>query len=146
MMAQDGIDKDSWLTVVNQIHEGTALDVLGGSVVDVGEDHIEIHMPITDAVRQPFGLLHGGVSMLLAETAASSHATWGVDLTEVQPVGLEINGSHLRTIKEGEVKAVARVVNRSRRFIVHEVEISRLDSDELLAIARVTNYYRKVRD
>lgn len=143
-MAQDGIDKDTWLEVINQIHDGTALSVLGGSIVDVSDAHIEIHLPITDAVRQPFGLLHGGVSMLLAETAASTHATWGVDLTEVQPVGIEINGSHLRATKEGGIKAVASVLNRTRRFIVHEVEISHLDTGELLAKARVTNYYRKV--
>lgn len=144
-MSDQSVDKAAWLDAMNQVHAGTALDVLGGSVVDVSDTHIEIHMPITDASRQPFGLMHGGVSMLLAETAASSHATWGVDLTEVQPVGIEINGSHLRAAKEGMVKALGRVLNRTRRFIVHEVEISHLDTGKLLARARVTNYYRKVR-
>ena len=144
-MSQQAFDKATWLDFVNGIHAGKAFGVLGGRVTDVDEERIELELEITDAARQPCGLLHGGVSLLLAETAASTHATWNVDLNEIQPVGIEISGSHLRSATEGRVRAVGRVLRRSRRFIVHDVDIVRDADGEVLTKARVTNYYRKVR-
>lgn len=144
-MSQQAFDKATWLDFVNGIHADKAFGVLGGRVTDVDDERIELELEITDAARQPFGLLHGGVSLLLAETAASTHATWNVDLNEIQPVGIEISGSHLRSATEGRVRAVGRVLRRSRRFIVHDVDIVRDADGELLTKARVTNYYRKVR-
>jgi 1,4-dihydroxy-2-naphthoyl-CoA hydrolase len=101
-------------------------------------------MPITDKARQPYGLLHGGISMVLAETAASMHACWGVDLTKMLPVGIEINGSHVRSAKEGVVRAEGKVVRRTRSIIVHQVDIILDETDQLLCTARVTNFYKKV--
>lgn len=144
-MVEPTLDKDAWLDFVNRIHAENAFGVLGGRVVDVSDDTIELELEITDAARQPFGLLHGGVSLLLAETAASTHATWKVDLSAVQPVGIEINGSHLRSATRGRVRAMGRVLRRSRRFVVHAVDILRAEDGEVLTTARVTNYYRKVR-
>ena len=144
-MKDEHFDKATWLEFVNGIHADKAFGVLGGQVTDVDDEQIVLELEITDAARQPFGLLHGGVSLLLAETAASTHATWNVDLSAIQPVGIEINGSHLRWATEGRIRAVGRVLRRSRRFIVHEVEILRQADDEVLTKARVTNYYRKVR-
>src|SRR5690625_489234 len=96
---------------------------------------------ITNAARQPFGLLHGGVSMVLAETAASMHACWGVDLTKVVPVGIEINGSHLRSATEGVVLAECRVVRRAQTLIVHEIDIIDEKTGRKLNVSRVTNLY-----
>ena len=104
---------------------------------------VEFTMPITDKARQPMGLLHGGISLVLAESAASMHACWGVDLSEVVPVGVEINGSHLRSAREGTVRAVGRVLRRTRSLIVHEVEISHVESGDLLCVSRVTNFYKR---
>ena len=56
----------------------TAVEALGIDIVSVDDDHIQLRMPITNRARQPFGLLHGGISMVLAETAASVHACWGL--------------------------------------------------------------------
>ena len=81
---------------------------------------------------------------MLAETAASAHASWGVDLSQVQPVGIEINGSHVRSASEGEVRAVATVVRRSKSLIVHHIEIIHHDTGKLLSTARVTNFYKPV--
>ncbi len=115
-------------------------------MVDIDDDHIELSMPITDAVRQPLGMLHGGVSMVLAETAASIHAAWGVDVSKIVPVGIEINGSHLNSAKDGHVKAIARVLRRSRTLIVHQIDIIHVETEQLLASARVTNFYKKVQE
>ncbi|KAA3648210.1 MAG: PaaI family thioesterase [Chloroflexi bacterium] len=137
-------EKEPWLQMMSQIREGTAIDANGIEVVDFSDEHIELSMTIEAKHRQPMGLMHGGISMLLAETAASFHACWGVDLTKVNPVGLEINGSHLRSAREGTVRVIGKVVRRSRNFIVHQVDIFHVETDKQLTTARVTNYYKPV--
>jgi 1,4-dihydroxy-2-naphthoyl-CoA hydrolase len=135
-------DTAKWLAQMEGLSARTAIEALGIRFVDVDEDSLELTMPITDAARQPFGLLHGGVSMVLAETAASSHANYGIDATISMPVGIEINGSHLQSATEGHVRAVATVLRRSRSFIFHEVRIYHVETGNLLSVARVTNYYK----
>lgn len=137
-------DKDAWIAAMTSAGKNTIMDHFGIELLDIGDDHIELKMPITDAARQPLGLLHGGVSMVLAETAASYHACWGYDLTTVQPVGIEINGTHLRSAREGTVKTVGKVIRRARKFVFHQVDMYLIETDEHLSTARVTNYYRKV--
>jgi len=104
-----------------------------------------LSMPISDASRQPYGLLHGGVSMVLAETASSYHACWGVDLNEKVPVGIEINGSHLDSADSGNVRAVGKVLRKSNSLIVHEIEIIHVETGRLLCVSRVTNFYKRLR-
>ncbi|MEM7111971.1 MAG: PaaI family thioesterase [Chloroflexota bacterium] len=129
----------------NRIHKNTALEALGVEVVSVDAEHLSLRMPITDAARQPFGLLHGGVSMVLAETAASTHAAWGLDMSKEVPVGIEINGSHLNSASEGYVVATAKPIRRSRSLIVHQIEIVHEESGRLLCTARVTNFFKQLR-
>ena len=135
-------DKQAWIDNFHQITRDTAVEALEIRLVDIDDNTIVLLMPIKDKHRQPYGLLHGGVSMLLAETAASFHASWGVDFNQVAPVGIEINGSHLRSATEGHVRAVGRILRRSRALIVHEIEIIHEESGKLLSIGRVTNYYK----
>lgn len=123
---------------------GTALEAHAVELVAVDEHRCVLAMPITDAVRQPAGLLHGGMSMMLAESAASLHACWGVDLSQRAPVGIEINGSHVRALAAGRVRATATVVRRTASLIVHHVEIADETTGALLSTGRVTNYYRRV--
>ena len=118
---------------------------LGIEVTRYDEDGVELLMPITDKCRQPMGLLHGGMSMVLAESAASMHSCYGLDLTKTAPVGIEINGSHLRSAKEGSVRATAKVIRRSRTLIVHEIEIHHVETGDLLCVSRVTNYLKSLR-
>ncbi|MEX1247465.1 MAG: PaaI family thioesterase [Anaerolineales bacterium] len=138
------LDKEAWLALARAAHARTAFGLLGGELVDVDERTLTVRLPITDAVRQPYGMLHGGISLFLIETAASSHAAYGVDLGEAQPVGVEINGSHLRSATEGTLRAVARVIRRGRTHIVHEVDVVLEESGELLCRGRMTNYYKEV--
>ncbi len=138
------MEKRLSLETLRSLERNTASAALGVELVAVDEKQIELRMPITDAARQPMGLLHGGVSMVLAETAASMHALWLVDVTEKVPVGIEINGSHLRSASEGTVKAVGTVLRRSRSLIFHRVDLYLEETGELLSTARVTNYYKPV--
>jgi uncharacterized protein (TIGR00369 family) len=120
----------------------TTMGALGIVLVDFGPDHLVLEMPITDAARQPMGLLHGGVNMVLAESAASMHAALTCDTSKEAPVGIEINGSHIRSAKEGRVRATAKVIRRSRTLVVHEIEMTLVETGELLCISRVTNLFR----
>ncbi len=83
----------------------TAPEALGVEIVSADSEKIVLRMPMSDRARQPLGLLHGGISMVLAETAASLHACWDVDLSRFVPVGIEINGSHVRSASEGHIVA-----------------------------------------
>lgn len=70
----------------------TTMGALGIVLTAFSADHLVLEMPITDAARQPMGLLHGGVNMVLAESAASMHAALTCDTSKEAPVGIEING------------------------------------------------------
>lgn len=135
-------DAARWHEFFEEIRPRTVTGALDISLVSIDADSIVLRMPVTDAARQPMGLLHGGVSMVLAETAASMHACWGVDLTQRYPVGIEINGSHLRSIRTGYVLATARVVRRARALIVHQIDITDEATGEMICASRVTNLYR----
>ena len=107
-------------------------------------DGMEITMPISEKTRQPLGLFHGGMSLVLAESAASMHACWGLDLAKFSPVGIEINGSHLSSASEGNVRATARVLRRGKNIIVHEVEVHHIETGALMCVSRVTNFFRPI--
>jgi uncharacterized protein (TIGR00369 family) len=141
-------DEKKWLTAadLNAVSHHTILKTLDIKVEEYTESSIVLSMPISDATRQPYGLLHGGVSMVLAETAASFHACWGVDLNKKVPVGIEINGSHLDSADSGNVRAVGKVLRKSGSLIVHEVAITHVETGKLLCIGRVTNFYKKFKN
>lgn len=120
------------------------MGALGGEVVDVNEESILVRLPITDKALQPFGLLHGGISLFLVETAASTHASFGIDLSQQVPVGIEVNASHLRSATSGTLVATGRVLRRGRSHIVHEVDVVLEETGELLCRGRMNNYYKKL--
>jgi uncharacterized protein (TIGR00369 family) len=138
------LDPPTWLALAREAHARTAFGLLGGSILDVDAESLTLRLPITEKVLQPYGILHGGISLFLIETAASSHASFGTDLDVARPVGMEINGSHLRSASAGTLRAVARVVRRGRTHIVHEVDVLLEETDELLCRGRMTNYYKPV--
>jgi uncharacterized protein (TIGR00369 family) len=134
----------AWLENFERFRENTAGAFLGIKLESISDDQIVLTMPISDRTRQPYGLLHGGITMALVESAASIHASWGIDLSKVVPVGIEINGSHVRSATEGTVRAVGKVVRRSRSMIVHQVDVYLVETGNLLSTARMTNYYKPV--
>jgi uncharacterized protein (TIGR00369 family) len=122
----------------------TALEALGIEILSVDSKQILLRMPMSDRARQPMGLLHGGISMVLAESAASMHACWGTDLSRSAPVGIEISGSHLQSASDGHILARGTLVRRSKRLAVHQVEIIHEETNRVLCLSRVTNFYRSV--
>src|SRR5919205_4655696 len=88
----------------------TVLETLDITIESAEKERVVLSMPVTERVHQYTGLLHGGVSVVLAETAASIGAALNTDLERFTPVGVEINANHLRTVSKGTVTAEARPV------------------------------------
>lgn len=139
-----GTDPQEWIDAFETKMNDTALGAHHCKLIAIDEEGAVIQMPIGDHARQPFGLLHGGISMLLAEAVASMHACWGVDLTERVPVGAEINGSHISSATDGSVICRGTVIKRGRTLIRHRVQLFHKETDRLLCEARVTNLYKSI--
>ena len=136
--------REQWFEWYQSFRPKTALEPHDVTLEDINEEKIVLRMKIEDHARQPYGLLHGGISMMLAESAASIHACWGVDLNKRAPVGIEINGSHLRPATEGYVLARAQKIRKSDSLIHHHVEIVHEETGKLLSLVRVTNLYKNL--
>lgn len=126
----------------SDLTETTALGHFGVELVDIDDTRCVLRMEIRPSARQPMGLLHGGVSLLLAESAASMHSCVGTELARFQPVGIEVNGSHVGSARDGHVRVVAERIRRGRTLVVHEVRVHHEESGRLLCVARVTNLLR----
>ncbi|MCF7804409.1 MAG: PaaI family thioesterase [Candidatus Marinimicrobia bacterium] len=135
---------EQWHDWYNQFRSKTALEPHDVTLEEISADRIVLRMEIGDHALQPYGLLHGGMSMMLAESAASIHACWDVDLRKRVPVGIEINGSHLRPATEGAVRVVGEVIRKSRTLVHHHVEIIHEETGKVLSTVRMTNLYKKM--
>lgn len=133
---------DAWPDMTSE----TALGHMGVELVEIDDQRCVLRMEILPRARQPMGLLHGGVSLLLAESAASMHSCVGQDLTKVQPVGIEVSGSHLNSAREGYVRVVAERIKTGRTLIIHDVRIYHEETDKLLSVIRVTNLLKQMRN
>jgi len=110
---------------------------LGIEIIELKPERVVATMPVDQRTRQPFGILHGGASVALAETVASIGATANVDRKEFLAVGLEINANHLRAKAEGQVTATATPIHIGRTTHVWDVRIVD-ESDRLVCVSRCT--------
>ncbi len=115
----------------------TLLSTLDIEVVEMTKQRVVARMPVGPKVHQPFGLLHGGASVALAETVASVAGSLNVDQSVENVVGLEINANHLRGKRDGMLTAVATPAHIGRRTHVWEVRITD-EEDKLVCISRCT--------
>ena len=116
---------------------GSMIRALGIVFTEVGPDFIRAAMPVDERTRQPYGLLHGGASVALAETLGSTGANLSVDGGRFACVGQEINANHLRSAKSGTVIGTARPVHIGGRSQVWSIEIAN-DARQLVCISRLT--------
>jgi 1,4-dihydroxy-2-naphthoyl-CoA hydrolase len=118
-------------------YEDTIAGVLGIKMGEITAERVTATMPVHAATHQPFGLLHGGASVVLAETVASI-GTWNlIDQENEAAVGLEINANHIRGKQDGMVTAVATPLHKGRTTMVWDIRI--VDEDEkLICISRCT--------
>lgn len=110
---------------------------LGIEFTEIGDDFIRARMPVDERTRQPFGILHGGASVALAETLGSTGAGLVVDRSKYRCVGQEINANHVRAITQGFVIGTARPVHLGKRSHVWEIRITD-EREKLICISRIT--------
>lgn len=113
------------------------MSTLGIELVESTRERVVATMPVEPRVHQPFGLLHGGASVALAETAASTGAWNNCDQASEHVVGIEINANHLRGLRSGLVTAVATPVHVGRRTQVWDIRITD-EKGKLVCISRCT--------
>ncbi len=119
-------------------------DALGIEVRELSPSRVVATMPVDQRTRQPFGILHGGASIALAETVASLGATANVDRKEFAAVGLEINANHVRAKRDGYVTATATPAHIGRTTHVWDIRIVD-EEDRLVCMSRCTIAIRPTR-
>ncbi|WP_433853210.1 hotdog fold thioesterase [Stenotrophomonas nitritireducens] len=125
------------LDELNRLSRGTLIDHLGIVFTGAGEDWLQATMPVDERTRQPYGLLHGGASVVLAETLGSSAGNLCVDTASQVCVGLEINANHLRAARSGVVTGTARALHVGRTTQVWEIRIEN-EAGKPVCISRLT--------
>ncbi|HEX5648429.1 MAG TPA: hotdog fold thioesterase [Steroidobacteraceae bacterium] len=110
---------------------------LGIELTAIGTDFLSGSMPVDERTRQPFGLLHGGASVALAETLGSMAANFCVDTTKVYCVGQEINANHVRSARSGHVTGTARPIHLGSRSQVWDIRIED-EGGRLTCVSRLT--------
>ena len=125
------------LEALNSWSPNTMAGTLGIEFTSIGEDYLEARMPVDHRTHQPFGLLHGGASVALAETMGSVAATMCIDSTAQFCVGLEVNANHIRSAREGFVKGITKPIHIGKKTQVWEIKISTMEGD-LVCISRIT--------
>jgi len=137
MPVKTGINPAVTLEDLKAMSRNTMVEHLGIEITRIGEMELEAKMPVDHRTHQPYGLLHGGASVALAETLGSvaSHCT--LRDPNKYCVGLEINANHLRSVRSGYVYAVAKPIHLGNRTQVWEIRITNEDK-ELVCVSRIT--------
>lgn len=122
--------------ILTQSHIDTAVARLGIEFLEVGDDFIRARVPVDTRTRQPYGLLHGGVSVVLAETLGSCGAAYSTP-EGYRAVGLDINANHLKGATQGWVTGTTRPVHRGKSTHVWHIDLHN-DAGELTCVSRIT--------
>lgn len=125
------------ITAINERARGSLVEHVGIVVTEAGDDWLRGTMPVDARTRQPYGLLHGGASVVLAETLGSMAGGLCVDSATHAVVGLEINANHLRAEREGIVTGTARALHVGRSTQVWEIRIEN-EAGKPVCISRLT--------
>lgn len=132
------MNNEQILIKINSQTENTLMKTLGIVFTEVGEGYLKAKMPVNSVVHQPFGMLHGGASVALAETLGSCLSNillWG---TEQIAVGTNINAQHLKPKKDGEVIGIAKMIKKGQKIHFVEIEI-RDEEGDLICYTTMSN-------
>jgi 1,4-dihydroxy-2-naphthoyl-CoA hydrolase len=140
--AQETSTKSVWFTTpdIAKLNAGmanTACEAMGMEVTEVGPDYIRGTIPADKRTFQPFGLVHGGANVVLAETLGSIGANCVVDTSKFYCVGQEVNANHLRGVRSGKVTGTARLLHAGRTSQVWGIDLHD-DSGKLTCVSRLT--------
>jgi len=131
-----------WVTAttvegLNARSANTIVDHIGIEYTAIGDDYIKARMPVDNRTVQPARILHGGASVVLAETLGSVAAYLCIDPTQKMAVGIEINANHVRPVREGYVTGTVTPLHIGHSTQIWQIHI-RDDQDRLVCIARIT--------
>ncbi|MDP4131612.1 MAG: hotdog fold thioesterase [Bacteroidota bacterium] len=125
--------------MLNEFAKDTLNDLMGIRFIEVGENYLKATMPVDQRTKQAYGLLHGGASATLAETAGSVGSAMVIDPQQFFCVGVEINANHLKSVRDGFVTATAIPLHLGSSSHVWEIKI--VDQQEnLICASRLTVY------
>lgn len=130
---QPGISLDS----LNRMSKGNMGEHLGIEFTEIGPDYLVAKMPVDHRTKQPMGLLHGGASVVLAETLGSVGAVCTLDLSKRYAVGLDINANHIRSATNGFVYGKATPIHIGNKTQVWEIKVT-TEGGMLICISRIT--------
>src|ERR1700716_2089225 len=116
-------NKTVLLPELRDFTKGTMADFLGIEWIEIGEDFLEIRMPVNERTKQPYGLLHGGASCVLAETVGSVASAMVIDMEKFYCVGLEINANHIRGARDGWVTGICKALHLGKTTHVWDIKI-----------------------
>ncbi len=128
---------DISLELLNSLNKGSLGEAFGIRMTEIGDDYLKATMPVNQNTKQPFGLLHGGASVALAETVGSVASWCCVNREQFIGVGVEINANHLVAVTEGTVTAVCKAIRVKGRVHVWEIKLYN-EKEELCCISRFT--------
>ena len=131
------MSKKNTLEQIDAFQKNTMTDHLGIKITDYGNNYICGKMPVDHRTKQPYGLLHGGASVAFAETLGSIGAGMQIDYNNQSVVGIEINASHLKSIKKGWVYGRAQPLRVGKTIQVWDINITDKD-DNLICVSRLT--------
>ncbi|AOM40308.1 hotdog fold thioesterase [Xenorhabdus hominickii] len=124
------------VNMLNQMNSECIVGYLGIEITQLGDDFIEGVMPVDQRTKQPFGILHGGASVVLAETLGS-FAGYLCSEGEQKVVGLEINANHLKSVREGVVKGICKPVHLGQSHQVWQIDVCN-EQQQLCCTSRLT--------
>lgn len=122
---------------LNAMCKNTLMEHLDIEFIEVGHDYIRAKMPVDHRHHQPYGIMHGGASVTLAETLGSVAAHCSIDSENYISVGLEINANHIRAVKSGWVYGISRPIHVGKSTHVWEIKITN-EEDKLVCVSRIT--------
>ena len=131
------MEKQEKLKRINDSIQNTMTSTIGIEITDIGDDFICGKMPVDERTTQPFGLLHGGASVALAETLGSIGGGIKVYSNNETVVGIEINANHLKSVRDGWVYGKATPIRIGKKIQVWNIEITN-DSNEIICVSRLT--------
>lgn len=144
-MAQIWFKKEFSLEKLQGMSAGTMGEHLGINFSEIGEDYLKATMPVDHRTKQPYGLLHGGASVALAETLGSVASSLVLDSSSFICVGLEINANHIRSVSQGYVTGIATPIHLGSSTHVWDIKIYD-QRERLVCISRLTVAVLKRKD
>lgn len=136
-MAERIWKKDFTIEVLNEFNSSCLPEHLDIKIIEAGDDYLKASMPVDNRTKQPMGLLHGGASVVLAETLGSAAGVLCLEDNNKTIVGVEINANHLRSARGGLVYGVVKPARIGRRLQVWNIEITD-EKDQLICVSRLT--------